>query len=61
MKICMFLIPIMAFNRFRKYLANKFGININDEQTNPTALSSLDVDGIVGQLTRSGPLALIFS
>ena len=40
----------MAFNRCRKYLADKFGIDINypnDEQTNPTVLSSLDVDGIV--------------
>ena len=46
----MILIPIMAFNRCRKYLADKFGIDINypnDEQTNPTVLSSLDVDGIV--------------
>ena len=43
----MLLIPIMAFNRFRKYLTDKFDIDINDEQTNPTVLSSLDVDGIV--------------
>ena len=40
----------MVFNRFRRYLADKFGIDIEypiDGQTNPTVLSSLDVDGVV--------------
>ena len=46
----MILRPIMVYNRFRRYLADKFGIDIeypNDGQTNPAVLSSLDVDGVV--------------
>lgn len=40
----------MGFNRFRRYLADKLGIDIkypDDNQTNPAVLSSLDVDGVV--------------